>query len=96
VRDAGVVDEDVEAAELSTSGAEESIDRVRVANIAGVREDLNLRGDEFPADSGQRGPVAGGQDQIATFGSESTGDAETYAASGAGDEGDTAVEADGV
>jgi len=41
---AGVVDEDVEAAELLPRGAEKIVDGVRVAEIAGVREDSDFRG----------------------------------------------------
>ena len=44
VRDAGVVDEDVEALELAARGAEEGIDIVGIANVAGVSEDFDFRG----------------------------------------------------
>ena len=51
--DAGVVDEDVEAAELLPRSAEESVDGVRLADVAGVGEDLDFRGGEFPADASE-------------------------------------------
>ena len=54
VGDAGVVDEDIEALELVAEGAEEIVDRLRIADVAGVREDFNFRRGQFPADAAQR------------------------------------------
>ena len=73
VGDAGVVDEDVEAAEFAARSAEEGVDGVRVADIAGVSEDFDFGG-EFPAEFLKRGFVAGGDDQVASFGSEGASD----------------------
>ena len=42
--DAGVVDEDVEAFELAARGAEEGVDIVWIANVAGVSEDFYFCG----------------------------------------------------
>jgi hypothetical protein len=50
VRDAGVVDENVEALELPARGTEEGVDRMWIADVAGVGEDVNLCGRQFPAD----------------------------------------------
>jgi hypothetical protein len=41
---AGVVDEDVEVAELLPRGAEEIVDGVRLADVTRVGEDLDFRG----------------------------------------------------
>ncbi len=90
--DAGVVDEDVEALELAADGAEEGVDRVGIADVAGMSEDLNFCGGQFPARRGLGRFVSSGQDQIAAFGGEGAGDGESDAASGAGDESDLATE----
>ncbi len=42
MRDAGVVDENVEALELLAGGTEEGVDGVGIADIAGMGEDLIL------------------------------------------------------
>jgi hypothetical protein len=74
VGDAGVVDEDVEAAEFAARSAEECIDGVRVADIAGVSQDFDLGGGEFPAEFSECFVIAGGDDQVASFGSEGASD----------------------
>ena|GEM_PF-2792375 len=67
VRDAGVVDEDIESLEVATDGAEAIVDRLRVAKVAGVGEDLDFYGREFPANATKGGFVAAGDDQIAAL-----------------------------
>jgi hypothetical protein len=74
VGDAGVVDEDVEAAEFAARSAEEGVDGVRVADIAGVSQDFDLGGGEFPAEFRECFVIAGGDDQVASFGSEGASD----------------------
>jgi len=61
---------------------------MRVAKVAGVSENFDFCGGQFPADFAQGCSVAGGENQIAAFGGEGTGDGESDAAAGAGDEGD--------
>jgi hypothetical protein len=61
-----------------------------------VGKDFSFRRSEFPADFRERLFVASGEDQVAGFGGEGSGDGESDAARGAGDEGDLAAEADGV
>jgi len=95
VGDARVVDEDVEALETLARGAEESVDGVRVADVAGVGEDLDLCGSEFPADFVEGFLVASGEDQVAGFGGEGAGEGKSDAARGAGNEGNLAAEAGG-
>jgi hypothetical protein len=64
---AGVVDEDVEAAELLPRGAEEIVDGLRLADVTGVGEDLDFRGGEFPVDASEGGFAASAKDQVAGF-----------------------------
>ena len=66
--DAGVVDEDVEAAELLPRGAEEIVDGLRLADVTGVGEDLDFRGGEFPPDASESRFAASSEDQVAGFG----------------------------
>lgn len=66
---------------------------MRVAQVAGVGEDFDFRGRQFPADFAQGGLVASGEDQIAAFGGEGAGDGESDAAGGASDEGGLVAEA---
>jgi len=75
VRDAGVVDEDIESLEVATDGAEAIVDRLRVAKVAGVGEDLDFYGREFPANATEGGFVAAGDDQIAACAGEGEADA---------------------
>ena len=42
--DAGIVDKNIETLELAAGGTEEGIDRVGIADIAGVSEDFDLCG----------------------------------------------------
>ena len=67
MRDAGVVDEDIESLEVATDGAEAIVDRLRVAKVAGVGEDLDFYGREFAANATKGGFVAAGDDQIAAL-----------------------------
>ena len=94
--DAGVVDGDIELWKLATNGAEEIVDRVGVADIAGVVEDTNFVTEQFPADSGQGFLVTTGDDQIGGFGGEGAGDRESDTAGGAGDERGATAEAGGM
>jgi hypothetical protein len=41
VGDAGVVDENIQTFEFLADGAEQVVDRLRIANVAGLRQDLN-------------------------------------------------------
>jgi len=68
VGDAGVVDEDIEAGEFAADRAGESVDGMGIADVAGVSEDANLGGAQFPAEAMKGLLVAGGQDQVAAFG----------------------------
>jgi len=68
VRDADVVDENVEALEFPARGAEEGVDGVRVADVAGMGQDFDSWGGQFPADFRERFLVACGEDQVAGFG----------------------------
>lgn len=90
--DTGVVDEDVEAFELLAGGAEQSVDRVGIADVARMGEDFDSRRGQFPANAGQRGFAAGGQDQVATFDGQSARDRQSNAASGSGNQSDAAAE----
>jgi len=83
--DAGVIDEDVEAAKFAARGAEESIDGVGIADVAGVREYVDFGRGQFPVEFFQRGFIAGSEDQIAPFGGEGSRDSEADASGGAGD-----------
>jgi hypothetical protein len=47
---------------------------VRVADIAGVSQDFDLGGGEFPAEFSECFVIAGGDDQVASFGSEGASD----------------------
>jgi len=60
VGDAGVVDEDIEAGEFAADGAEESVDGVGIADIAGVSEDSSFGWSQFPAEAIDGLLVAGG------------------------------------
>jgi len=51
VGDAGVVYENVEAFESPAHGAEQGVDRLRVANVTRLGENLNCFRSEFPADA---------------------------------------------
>lgn len=88
VGDASVVDEDVEASEFATGRAEQGVDGVRVADIAGVNEYLDFGGGQFPAAFFQRGSVAGSEDEVTASVGEGAGDGKADAASSARDEGD--------
>jgi hypothetical protein len=85
VGDAGVVDEDIKALELASEDAEQIVDRLRIAHLTGVHEDLNLCRSQFPADAAQGLLIAAGYNQIATFGGQRAGDGQSHAAGGAGD-----------
>jgi hypothetical protein len=37
---------------LAAGGTEESIDRMGIADVAGLSEDFDLRGRQFPAEAG--------------------------------------------
>ena len=58
--DAGIVDDDVEAAESTAGGAEESVDGMGIADVTRVGEDFC--GGQFPADFFQGGLVASRED----------------------------------
>ena len=89
---AGVVDEDVDVAEAVVSGGEEGL-------RAGCGPEIGLEGGGFGADGG--GGLGCGA-AIAVDGDESPGlrecdgDGRAQAAGGSGDEGDFAVEAEGI
>jgi hypothetical protein len=91
VRDARVIDEDIEALELAARRAEEGVDGVRVADVARMGEDFDPWGSQFPADFRERFLVACGEDQVAGFAGEFASDGQADAAGGAGDEGDLAA-----
>ena len=52
VRDAGVVDENVETVEFAAGSTEKRVDGVGIADVAGVSENLVFFGGEFPAGAG--------------------------------------------
>ena len=95
----GVVDEDIERPVQSTDERKEIIDRVGAADVAGLRQHGNMRClrksfrlelVQFNARLGQSALVAAGDDEIASFTGQPTGDGEADAAVGAGDEGEAA------
>jgi hypothetical protein len=51
VGDAGVVDQNVKAPKLATSGVEEDIDRVGIADVAGMDERADFHARHFPAEA---------------------------------------------
>jgi len=62
-------------------------------DVAGLGEHANFEASQFPAHVRQRCGIAPGKNQIAAFASQGAGDGEADAASGAGDQGDAALEA---
>lgn len=96
VRDAGVVDENVETWELAASSAEECVDGVRIADVAGMSQHANFLTGEFPAETLECGLIAGGQNHVAAFRGEGASDGEADAAGGAGDKGNLTAEALGL
>ena len=91
VRNAGIVDEDIDFAELSASGTEEIVDGMRIADITRIGEDLRFPLRQFLADFLQGGFVAASQDEIATLGCKGLREGMADAAGRAGDEGDLAL-----
>ena len=83
---AGVVDQDVDGLTQYANDREEVIDRFRAADIAGLRQDIDVQLVQFKVCLGQGALVAAGDNQIASLTREGAGDGETDATIGAGDE----------
>lgn len=92
--DAGIVEENVEAAEFTADGAEESVDGVGIADITGMSQkaDRSVRPAQFPADFLEGAGIASGEDEVAAFAGKEAGEGESDAAGCAGDEGDLGAE----
>lgn len=84
VSDAGVVDDDFKAAEFKPDSAEEPIDGVRIANVAGVNK--YVRGLHFLAGPLEFGFAASREDEVGAFLAQRLGDGQANAPRGAGDE----------
>ncbi len=87
---ASVVDEDIEGLVQSADEGKEVVDRVGAADVAGLRQDVQVQFSrlelfQFNACLGQGTLVAAGDDEIASFVRQRAGDGETDAAVGAGD-----------
>jgi len=96
VGDAGVVDENIEALKLPADGAEEIVDGLRIADVAGLGQDFDFCRGEFPADPPEGLFVAAGEDKIATFLGKSLSDGKADAARGASNKGDARVQLPGA
>jgi len=96
VRDPGVVDEDIELKRPPPDGAEEVVDRVGIADVAGLRQDADLVVQQFPAESGKRFLIACSDDEVAGFAREGFGEGAPDTACGAGDESALSAKASGA
>ena len=67
VGDPGVVDQDVEPGEFAADGAEQSVYRMGITDIAANGKDTNVKTQQFPAYFVQRFLVACGEDEIAAL-----------------------------
>jgi hypothetical protein len=68
MRDARVVDEDVECAEFTAEGMEKIVYRARIANIAGMSKETNFLLRKPGAGFVKGFLIARSQDEVATFG----------------------------
>jgi len=91
VSDASVVDDDFKAAEFLPDSAEEAVDGVGIANVAGVKE--YVWGLHFFARPLEFGFAASCEDEVGAFITERLGDGQANAARGAGNESSLALEA---
>ena len=94
---ARVVDEDIEGRVQSADKSEEVVDRVGAADVARLRQDLQVQLGrlellQYSARLGQGTFVAAGDDEVASFARQRSRDGETDAAVGAGDKGEVAGE----
>ena len=97
---AGVVDEDVEAAEVREGLVDEGLSLRGVSEVGGDEEDVfaGLDGagvEESVAGAVELGGIAGGEDEAVAGFAESVGEAEAEAAGAAGDDDDLPGEAPG-
>ena len=91
--DAGVVDEDVDRAELAPYVAEEVVDGVGIADDARLSNNADFLTGQFPAQLTELVLIPGGEDQRAAFLRQSAGNCKADAARGTGNEGYAASEA---
>lgn len=72
--DARVVDEDIDPAKFTAGSAEQGVDGVRFADIAGMGEYSYSFAGQFPTDCVERRLVARGEDEVCALSGKSAGD----------------------
>ena len=93
--DTGVVNDEIDAAELGDGAGHELLDVGVVGDVAGTGEDLDAGGAGLSRGGGERVRRAGSEGEIDPFGGESAQDAEADAGAGASEDGVLAAEFDG-
>ena len=94
--EAGVVDEDVEAAVVALGGGEDGFYFVEVGDVAGEGVGFAAGFLDFLLEGFEFGEVAGGEGDFGAGLGEGEGEAAADAFAGAGDEGDLVLDVEGV
>ena len=85
---AGVVDEDVDVAEVFFGGGDHLFDAVVIADVEFEREGFAAEGMDFFLEFGEVGFIAAGEDQVGAGFGERASEVLAEAAAGTGDDGD--------
>jgi len=92
LRDAGIVDKDVEVAKMLADGFAKVVHGGGIANVTGFQQNTSAEPRRFPADFLKRGQLPAGQDEVAALSGERPSEGQSDAAAGTGNERDLSGE----